>query len=133
MRRLFGLKKTWISIWTSAEEVTAPAEFVCALQSGATDTMSEDPPQAGPKYEVLHWFPKNKPVEIDTLDVHAMKNVNIQATYCLLSDRKEGLGAADLRHAKDISMFIMCILIGSVDSSRLYSQQCTSRRRRYKI
>ena len=77
----FGLQRKWLGACAERNVISTAEELLSALREGARDTMLNDPPPAGPQYEIVHFHPE-KPRSFLYLDTTG-KEFNIAYTYSL--------------------------------------------------
>ena len=75
--------------WTESKEITTTEVYVEALQEGARETMSVDPPPLGSEYEVKLWVPPDFPGEVCRLDEKEISGLAIQSTYYLVGRKAQ--------------------------------------------
>eukprot|EP00972_Heterocapsa_arctica_P056155 8284755-Heterocapsa_arctica.AAC.1 len=84
----FGLQRHWRDTWAEAHVISSVQQYVSACQSGADDTMADDPPPAGPSYKCVLFSPP-KPSEAKAFD-NSVPKFQIEYTYCVAIRPKSG-------------------------------------------
>lgn len=81
----FGLQRRWVADYARSHTIDSLEGMRKALESGAAETMCQDPPPRGPNYliKVFEPEPKRDCKKLDTSGI----DLQIEYTYCIVLER----------------------------------------------
>ena len=82
----FALQCCWIADYARRQSISCLADMKAALEAGAKETMSLDPPPSGPSYYIRDYVPDKKAV-CSKLDASGT-DLQIEYTYCIQLERR---------------------------------------------